>query len=167
MIQLSQMQLENFWIDELSMRTPSRSVQRERPNIILNMGARYQVEKDDPNDPLHFWGILNLTIKPTDSSVNNAPEILLKITGEFRIHPEASEDSIKNYETISAPSMLYGVCRGVIATTMSLSTLGKMVIPSVGIRSFMPDLEKRSGHSANTSDLPPETPRRRVARRKK
>ena len=142
MIHLSMLQLKDFWLDEFKVQSPLPSNQTEgKTEVSLNFGLNYKSEKD-PQDPRIFHGILIVHIKP--DGVENArkgPEIRLKLIGLFHIHPKAPESALSNYVDLSAPSILYGISRGIIATLMSISATGRMVVPSIDPRSFISDQE--------------------------
>lgn len=151
MIHLSMLQLEDFWLDEFKIQSPQSNVRDAGNTVPLNISLQFQKEHSQA-DPRAFRGILCMHIKANDvPAAKETPEIRVKVIGEFRIHPKAPENVIKNYENLSAPSILYGICRGIVASSMAISTSGKMVIPSIDLRFLNEDETIMPGTPAKSS----------------
>lgn len=138
MIQLSQLQLKNFWIDDFSVQSILPEDGSEPPDSLsMHLGTLLNGE-DNPENPREFRISMEIVMRP-EREIPGAKthNVKLKIIGLFNILPQASEESIKNYKSLSAPSILYGVARGFITMMTAMSRPGKFVIPSLDPRSFL------------------------------
>lgn len=141
---LSQLQLKDFWIEEIKMSSIVKPAGSGVPeDVKLNLVSNYQVA-DDPEDTRKFVATLRVEIGPEA----DAPGIRdygtsIRISGKFEIHPKAKDANIENYKKNSAPSMLYGVGRGLIFMMSSMTRQGKLVVPSLDPNCFMNASEKQ------------------------
>lgn len=76
----------------------------------------------------------------------------LRLLGFFSFEAELDAQQANRLITLNAPSILYGVARGIVAQVLALTSAGRVVLPSINFVQIMQDREKRL---------------RRVSRRKK
>lgn len=166
MIQLSLLQLRDCWVDEFNSRAvfPEENAQPGAASIDMNLAANFQLANRD-DDPRSFKMIMDVRFQPEQEIEGvKTYHIHFRITGIFEIHPEAPESTFENYKHMSAPSVLYGVARGLVMMMTSMSRSGRMMMPSLDPRTFgNAQSDNKMQEEQEKKSLPPRRKRKTKA----
>ncbi len=67
----------------------------------------------------------------------------LKLLGFFSFDPGVDTHEIDHLIGLNAPSLLYGVARGIVAQSLSLTHAGRVILPSVNFVEIMRERERK------------------------
>lgn len=132
----AQLNLDEYFVDELVIRK-NINYDREKP-IIGDYFIDFDILRHDKN-PLMFK--LSMFIELNKNDDNSPYYILMKLSGFFSYADETDDDYIKKTIALNAPSILYGVARGIIAQVTGNYEYGKFILPAVN---FIEILKRKS-----------------------
>lgn len=123
---LALINLDEYFIEEFIVKlNPSFNPEEPTKGDIF---VDFDMLKNDKND--HLFKI-SMTIELNKNKENSPYYIFFKINGFFSYDKTASEEYIQKTIAQNAPSILYGVARGIIAQITSNYEFGKFILPSV------------------------------------
>lgn len=140
----SPLRLDEFVIESLHVRT--------RVDESPVRGSAHAPTLDVHADVLRAGEELRFLI-PLTVRVNHKPAdyrlhgfaLDLKLLGFFSFDQELDEDQVNHLITLNAPSILYGIARGIVAQVMALTNTGKHILPSVNFVELMRQRAERRG----------------------
>lgn len=124
----SHLQLEHFWVERFSFEIDQLF---NGETELAELPVRYSTElldsEEDPN--LH---IVRLRIRSARKKDSIEPyKFDVQIAGAFSFSRELPAEGQNQFLRLNAPSILYGICRGLVAATSGMGSLGAIQIPSV------------------------------------
>lgn len=132
----AQLNLDEYFIDELVIRK-NINYDKEKP-ITGDYFIDFDILRHDKN-PLLFKLSMFIEFNKND---NNSPYyILMKLNGFFSYADGTDDDYIKKTIALNAPSILYGVARGIVAQATGNCEYGKFILPAVN---FVEILKRKS-----------------------
>lgn len=144
----AQLNLDDFYIDELSFKVNRDHVPSE--TLCGTIDVDFDVRRNTDN-PLQFMIAMRVDINPREEDFKKCDyRIHLCLSGFFSFADGTTEDTIRNMIAPNGLSMLYGVARGVVASTTAQSWHGKFVLPSLNLIEII----KRKGEAASGSENP-------------
>jgi hypothetical protein len=147
MISFSQLQLENFYIKSLRMveREPALN-KKELKAGVYGVGVDYSYE-DHENLHVCFTATLKVTVEPNRNTANPfmATEVIL--VGNFTILGQVETTLATLFKEQSAPSILYGVGRGIVAMLTGISTVGRADWPTLNLTSVCESDKKQAAET--------------------
>lgn len=80
---------------------------------------------------------LIMTIKSKKKAPSNqAYKVILVIEGIFSYQADMEKEKLEQFFQLNAPSILYGLARGVVSQTTAIMTNGKFLLPTVNFHRF-------------------------------
>lgn len=161
-IVVAPLRLDEFFVETLNINVPFQPIQKvgERrgpiPEVEISSIRRV------PNQ-LRFLVSLDIRLiwnQEADASAAHA-SVHLRVVGFFSFEPETDEHQAHHMISLNAPAILYGIARGIVAQTLALTTLQKVILPSVNFVEVMRQREANA-KASESRGTPPSTGRRRV-----
>jgi len=125
----SQLNLDNFFIEELVLKTNNDFQSKEVTKNQLNVDFLILNNKDNP---LLFKVVLKIEINKSKKFFESAGFcILMRLSGFFSVQEKTDENMKKQLISFNAPSILYGIARGIVSEATSNTIYGRYILPTI------------------------------------
>lgn len=130
---IAQLQLNNFFVDFLSVKTNPSFDPKVKEGLIagkINCATAIGIPKDGAQVPYRV--ILDVSIDPASEKPALEPyEVKIKIVGFFSFKGEMTNDQKEKMLSLNGASILYGAARGIVAQTTGVGVFEKYILPAV------------------------------------
>lgn len=160
------LRLDEFFIESFTIYAPVAAVQQgqeaDDPELGVDVGAILRVPDD-----LRFLVPLTVALKwPGVGGARKPPSLRLQMAGFFSLESGTDEHQALHLISLNAPSILYGIARGIIVQSLALTAIDKYILPSVNFIEVMRQREaqgamkdpRRVGRTARRRAPSPQQP---------
>lgn len=130
--------IEDYFLEEILIKTnPDFNIEK---NIEGELFIDFDIFKNDKN-PLLFKIVMNIE---SNKKLDNYPYyIIIKLNGIFSYPKEVDEEYVQKTISYNAPSILYGIARGIISQITGNYNYGKFILPSINIIEILKEKKKK------------------------
>jgi len=123
--------INEYFIRELTLKVNQEIANKPKNKEKIPINIALQIREKSNSDKT-FMVVLELTYGEINKKVLVTPFFLFcSIEGFFTLIGDPDENVGKNLKHLNAPSILYGIARGIIGQITSNTRLGKLIIPPV------------------------------------
>jgi preprotein translocase subunit SecB len=131
---LSPLQLTDYWLDSISLRT-NRDYEPDKPadlkvdHIHVDVDVQ-RMRSDEPEKNGTFW-LVSLKIRQDVPEGKNIPyEFSLELAGVIAAHPSLNGERLEKQIEVNGPSMLFGIAREVVRAATGRGLYAPVILPS-------------------------------------
>lgn len=123
---LSQLNIIEYFVEEIILKTNLEY--NKEISSTEDISVDFDIFQNEENRLLYK---VTMVIEIGRSRNNSPYYIFLKLSGIFSYEKNTNKEYIDKTINLNAPSMLYGIARGVISQITASSLYGKFILPSV------------------------------------
>jgi len=132
---LAHLQLEDYWIEELTFRDvglPSSDSPSNRPALPR---VEFTVSPSDADDDEQVFFVGLRVVAGKAQVLRGVPyEFRIQVSGVFTVSDDVKDEAARyRLVHLNGPAMLYGIARSAIGTVTAMGHKTKYILPSINI----------------------------------
>ena len=122
--------IDEYFVEDIHVKTNPAYRESDQESEAGQIKASIEVRRRGPEPEF----MISMTVevnKEKQAFLASRYYVLVSIAGYFSFAPNVDETTIERMIGLNAPSILYGIARGVVAQTTGNCRYGKFILPTV------------------------------------